>query len=331
MLFTGCSTNTGGDQQADDNQKTADDYPTKPIRIIVGHSAGGGNDRAARILQPFLEEELGTSVVVENIDGAGGMIAATTIVRDEPDGYYIGAMNQPHLNFSMALNDTIYEHGDLIPIWIEVKDPIIFAVKKDSPWNDFEDFINAAKDNPGKYAIGVVANSGQQANALWLQSKLGLDHKVVTYAGGSQAAAALLGGHIDAIYGDAFSRYDMRDELKCLGIASTESSPLWPEGKPFNEQLKPYGLELPVSEFGARFGAYWVRKELKEQYPERYEILKTAFQNIAANEEYRKKMDEAGQTPVLVLEDGEAYQDGFLKELNVIKEELVPLFEQQKK
>lgn len=311
----------------------ADDFPTRPIHIIVGYKAGGGTDRAVRLIQPFLEEELGVEIVVENIDGAGGLIAATTLLREKPDGYTMANFNQPHISYGMITQKTPFKFTDLAPMWIEVKDPIIFVVPKDSPWNDLSDFVSAVKASPGKFSVSVTGISGQHANALWLKEKLDLDFKIVTYSGGSAAASAMLGGHVDACFGDALSRYNLREELKCIAIASPEPSPLWPEGQPFNAQLKQYELQMPTDEFQARFGAYWVPTKFKEQYPERYKKLVDAFSSATSNPKYLEMAVKGGFEPVLVHEEGTGmmgkknYQQMFQSEYSVIEEEIAPLFE----
>src|SRR5699024_379986 len=190
LIATGCSNS--------DNEDSSDDFPNKPITVIVGYSAGGGSDTVVRLLKPYLEEELGTSITVENVPGAGGMIGATTLDREEADGYTLGNINQPALNFTIALEDTNYDQGDLIPLWAEVKDPNIWLTKKESSWDTIKDFIEDAKENPGEYKVGVVPSGGQQANALWLKDKFDLDFRTVNFDGGSDAGAALLGDQVDA-------------------------------------------------------------------------------------------------------------------------------------
>jgi len=313
----------------------AESYPERPIHILVGYKAGGGTDRAVRLLQPFLEKELGSEIVVENIDGAGGLISATKLLRNKSDGYTIANFNQPHISYGIITQKTPFKFSDLTPMWVEVKDPIIMVVRKDSSWNDFADFVSAVRKAPGKYSVSLSGLSGQYANALWLKSKMDLDFKVVTYSGGSSAASALLGGHVDACFGDALSRYNLREDLKCLAIASPKPSPLWPEGKPFNVQLEQYDLQMPTDEFQARFGIYWVPSKFKKQYPGRYAKLVDAFAAASSNPKYREMAAKAGFEPVLVHEEGTGMKGGknymkvFQQEYKIIEDEIAPLFEKK--
>ena len=302
------------------------EWPTRPIRIVVAYSAGGGTDRAARLLQPYLEKEIGESVIIENLPGAGGQVAATSVYRRKPDGYTILAINQPHLNVSIALGNAVYKNDDFIPFWVEVISPVVAIVMNDSPWNNFVDFIEAARDNPGRYAISGTQMSGQVGIPLYIADKLGLDINIVSYGGGAPAAAALLGGHVDMCFGDALGRYDLRDEVKALGIASVEPCSLWPEAKHFNEQLKQYNVQLPSPTFLIRYGLYAVRKEFKEEYPERYEKLVQSFKAATKNEEYLATTKKIGMEPILVFEsDPEKYQEIFSKDYDALVRDLLPL------
>jgi len=323
ILVSGCSSTKAAGTESDD-------YPKQPVKIIIGYSAGGSSDKAARLLQPYLEKELGTSVVVENMPGAGGQVAATKLMTQNPDGYTVLAVNQPGIFYTIAMQDAKYKQEDLLPIWVESHDPIVLIAKKESTWDSLKDFIEAVKAEPGKYAVGVASGGGQQSVALWLQKKLDLDFNIVTYDGGGPASAALLGGHVDAIFGDAFARIDLREEAKCLGIASGEANSIWTEGKPFNEQLAEYGVQTSQDEFQARYGAYWVLKGFKEQYPQRYEKLVNAFKNVAKDEEYLAKLKAAGLIDSMVMEEGDKYTDDFSEAFKTVENEIAPLFEKKK-
>ncbi len=319
-IFVGCSNNsTEGKTPSSDS----DDFPKENIRILVAYSAGGSSDKLARILQPFLEKELGVSVVVENMPGASGQIAATNLMRQAGDGYTMLAVNAPGIYYTIAMQDTVYKTDDLYPLWVESNDPIVLLAPNKSSWNSLGDFIEDAKANPGKYSIGFAAGGGQQAIASWLQQNLSLDIKLVSYDGGGAASAALLGGHVDLIAGDAYARVDLVGEAKCLAIASENKNNAWPDAISFNEQLKDYGLELPDPEFQARYGAYWVKQEFIDKYPERAEKLIAAFEKVAANEEYIKILKDSGVYDSMVLKTGKDYVDDFRNSSKVI-EDIIP-------
>ena len=310
----------------------ADEYPSEPLRIVVGYSAGGGSDRTTRTLQKFLRDEFGQDVEVENLPGGGGLVAQTALLREKPEGYMTTNVNYPAFAYTLLMQKVPIKFTDLIPMWIEVCDPIILAVRKDSPWKNLGDFIEAVKKDPGKYSVGLATLGGQHANALWLKKQLNLDFKIVGYNSGSDTATALLGGHIDAIFGDAVSRADMREDFYCLGVVADSVNPIWPEGKTFNEQLKAYGIQLPNPNFQARYGVYWIQAAFKEKHPEEYKKLVSAFERATKNPEYLDLAEKSGITPSLVNQEGTGlnggvnYQQIFNDEYSVIEKEIMPLF-----
>lgn len=324
-LSTACDSSTGSSQSG--GQASSDEYPQNNLRIIVGYSAGGSSDKLARILQPFLEDELGVSVVVENMPGASGQIAATTLMRENADGYTLLAVNAPGIYYTIAMQDTVYGKDDLYPVWVESNDPIVLLTMNGSAWNNLNDFIDDARANPGKYSLGFAAGGGQQAIALWLKENLNLDINLVSYDGGSASSAALLGGHVDAICGDAYARVDLVGEAKCLAIASDVDNAAWPDAPSFNEQLESYGAKLPDAEFQARYGAYWVQKKFADEYPDRLDKLIAAFERVAKNEEYIKMLKDSGVYDSMVLESGKGYSDSFKDSCQVVIDVVAPLLE----
>lgn len=310
-------------------------YPSKPLRIVVGYAAGGGSDRTTRTLQKFLKAEFGADVVVENLPGGGGLVAQTALMREKPEGYMATNVNYPAFAYTLLMQKTPLKFTDFVPMWIEVCDPIILVVRKDSVWKNLADFIEAVKKEPGKYSVGLATLGGQHANALWLKEKLNLDFKIVGYNSGSDTATALLGGHIDAAFGDAVSRADMRNDFTCLGVVSDKVNSIWPEGRTFNEQLKEYGIELPNPNFQARYGIYWVQSDFKKNHPEEYKKLVGAFERATKSPEYLDLAVKSGISPSLINKegtgmDGTNYWKLFQDEYAVIDKEIIPLFKSAK-
>ncbi|QNL44048.1 tripartite tricarboxylate transporter substrate binding protein [Oscillibacter hominis] len=312
---SGDASSTGGDA-----------YPEGTITITVAYSAGGSSDKLARMVQPYLQDELGVNVVVENQGGASGQIAAESFLRKDPDGYNLLAVNAPGIFYTVALQDTTYDYGDLVPVWVESYDPIVMLALNASEFNTLGDFIEGAKDNPGKYSVGYAAGGGQQATALWLKDNLDLDIKLVSYDGGSDASAALLGGHVDVIFGDAYARVDLVTEAKALGIGTAEANTAWPDAVSFNEQLKAYSVEMPSDEFQARMGCYWVSKDFVDQYPDRYQKLISAFEKACANEEYIQTLKDANVYDSAVLASGATYSQQMEQMADEVETVVAPLF-----
>lgn len=291
-------------------------YPTRPLKIIVGSAAGGSVDTAARVLQPFLEQELGVPVVVENMPGAGHLIAQSVLYRNAPDGYTVVASAQPELNINLLYHNPVFDHGDLIPIIIQIVEARAILVRNDSPWNSFDDFIEACKKEPGKFSMGALANSGQHLIAQYLKDQLDLDYKIILYDGGAPAVTALLGGHVDSIASDPFSRLNIRDDVKALAVSSREKDNNWPEAQVLKDVLEPYGISMPT--FG-KYQCFLVRKELKEEYPERYEILQNAMISAGNSEGHLERIESMGWTPMHVNAPGEEYATEIAEELEGIR------------
>jgi tripartite-type tricarboxylate transporter receptor subunit TctC len=289
-----------------------DDYPSKPIRVIVAFSAGGGNDQSMRLIQPFLEKELGVPVVVENRGGGGSEIANTLLYRAPADGYTLLSNNSSYVAMTTILRTPVYKYEDIVPVVVELIDPRILLVKKDSPYNTLTDIIEAVKKNPGKMAFGVGAGGNQQLLLLSLREALKLDYRIVGYKGGSRSRAAMLGGHVDGAMGEIGGAYYLRDQTKAVCIFYDQPNPLWPEAKPVNEQLKPYGVRTPDL---ALYRIYWATREFKEKHPDRFATLQKAFLKASKNPEYLKRAEKVGFLKILVWSPAEKYE-------SVLKEQI---------
>ncbi|WP_221931083.1 tripartite tricarboxylate transporter substrate binding protein [Telmatospirillum sp. J64-1] len=202
-------------------------YPGKPIEWIVMWSAGGGADTATRVFAKYLEAELGQSVVVKNVTGAGGTIGYLTAKTARADGYTLVS----------ALSD-LPKYKPLGTQGIEVDDfeilggfaleaPIIVA-RADAPWSNIREFAEDAKNNPGKYSIGVsnVGGVHHQPVVLWME-EAEFEAQVVSHPGSPQMNAALLGGHVDLISSWVKpSLPGVQDgQLKYLAYFATEAPP----------------------------------------------------------------------------------------------------------
>jgi len=325
-LIVGC-TNIGENKTENNAKITEDDFPNKPVRIVLPYATGGGTDRALRMFKPFFEKALGTQVVIENTPGGGTEIGTTVVARAEADGYTILASNEPDLSWTLAFQSPKgYDDSTMDIMMISQIDPRIVIANKNSKYNTFEDFIQDANANPGKLAISVGQNSGVHAIALYLRKALNLDYKVVPYDGGGQAAAALMGGHVDLAIGDVFSRIDLRDSLKCIGIMGNEVNPLWPEGPPLDEILETYDVKMPTLN---RYGIFAVHSDLIKKYPDRYQKILDAFMKASKDPEYLKIIEENNMQDIEVWIPGEDVKDELKTWMEFLKTEVKPLIKEQ--
>lgn len=296
----------------------SDNYPSKKITILVGRAPGGGSDREVRMIQPYLEKELGVPVVIENHAGADTEIASTILYRAPADGYTILSNEFENLALTTLTRTPVYEFEDFLPILVISIDPRVLIVKEDSEFNNIGDIIEKVKENPGKYAFS--AGGGSQTLLLHLlKDRLNLDYAVVVYKGGSPARAAMLGGHVDGAMGESKGAYYLRDETKAAVLFSTEPNPYWPEAQPINEKLKSLGIDVEMPNL-IRYSLLNVKAELKEKYPERLNILVDAILKASKNPEYLELVKKAGFEKVYIWEKAERYADTFKKEYEVYKD-----------
>ena len=177
---------------------SAQTYPSRPVRIIVGAPAGGPQDILARLMGQWLSERLGQPFLVENRPGAGSNIGAEMVVRSPPDGYTVHLSASPN-----AINATLYDNlkfnfvQDIAPIGGIIRVPNVMEVNPSVPATTVPEFIAYAKINPGKINMGSGGN-GTPAHVSGELFKIitGLNMVHVPYRGSSPMLTDLLGGQV---------------------------------------------------------------------------------------------------------------------------------------
>ena len=173
----------------------ADDYPIKPIKIIVPFAPGGSNDVVMRLLAPTLTEELGQSVIVENRPGGGATIGMDLVAKSKPDGYTLGVANtsfgaNPFVMSKMPFDTLKY----FLPVSLVGKVPLVVVVNPSFPVRSIKELIEYAKKNPETINYGSAGNASAPhlAGALFEYStNTKMTH--IPYKSGGEATAALLG------------------------------------------------------------------------------------------------------------------------------------------
>lgn len=226
-------------------------YPTQQIRIICPFPAGGGTDLTARVLAEQMHKLLGQPVVVENKTGASGMIGTEAVARAKPDGYTLlvasgeMAMN-PHLYPKMAYN----WEKDLQPITLLVQVPNVMAINPDIPVKTVAEFIQYARQNPGKltFSSSGVGNPQQLTGELF-NKMAGVQVMHVPYKGAAPQLAALAGKEVTLTYVSigAAKPFIENGRIRPIGVTSTTRVSALPDVPPISETLP--GFEL-VNFFG---------------------------------------------------------------------------------
>ena len=212
----------------------AQQYPSRPVTIMVPFAAGGGSDLLARLVAQKLEERLGKPFIIENRPGAGTTLAAMQTVRATPDGYTLMQGTSSTMAINVTMNKKLpYEPlKDLVPVALLSSSPFFLVVRTDSPLKTVADVIAAAKANPKglNYGSGGPGSMHHLSTEL-LQSLTGIELTHVPYKATPPAVNDLIAGHIQLLFGDTTSTLPFIQQGKLRGIAVTTAkrSPAAPD------------------------------------------------------------------------------------------------------
>jgi tripartite-type tricarboxylate transporter receptor subunit TctC len=179
----------------------AQDYPTKSVRLIAAAAPGGNPDVLGRMLAAKLSESFGRPFVVENMPGAGGVVAAELVARSAPDGHVLMLGDSGAMAINIALNPKITYHPlrDFTLITALAAVPTVFVAAPSVPASTLNEFIALAKSRPGELSYGSAGNgSVHHLTMAVFASRAGLDMLHVPYKGGSALVAAALSGEVQA-------------------------------------------------------------------------------------------------------------------------------------
>lgn len=211
----------------------AQDYPSKPVRILVPYPPGGASDVTARILADKLSKRWGgKAVFVENKAGANGVIGTETIARADPDGHTLGLVASSHVTNHALMKKVPYELADMAPVTITAQVQLGLVVHPGVPANNVRELIAHAKANPDKLA---VATSGRGSNpqlwALAFQQMTGTKMIDVPYKGSGAAHPDLLAGQTQVMF-DAVAAvmpHVKAGKLRLLAVGGAKRSPFLPD------------------------------------------------------------------------------------------------------
>jgi len=286
-LLAGCG-GQSKEQASQESEQAEFTYPEKPITYLIPFDPGGQSDVEARRQQPYLEDILGQSILIEYRPGAGGAVGWTELARQKPDGYFIAGFNIPHIILQPAQRDDAgYKTEDIVPVAIFQSTPIGLAVLKDSPFETLEDFIAYAKENPGKITIaGSGTLSGHDIARMQLEKFADIKVEYIPYTGAAPQLQAFLGGHNMAILGNSNDLYQHKDKIRVLAFGSPERSELFPDAPTFIEK----GFDMvPSIDRGVAVPPGTPMEIIK--------VLEDAFLQICNNPEIQEQMIQQGFVP----------------------------------
>ncbi len=286
---------------------SAQNFPTKQVKIIVPFAAGGSTDILARLVADSLSSALGQTFVVENRDGAGGNIGAEIVAKAQPDGYTL-LFTSSNVTLSPAIKKTLrYDVvRDLKPVTQVAFAPLILVASGTFPGKDPKDVVSFVKSHPGKvsYSSSGVGGTPHLAGVM-MNDTLGLDMMRVPYKGAGPAMADVVGGSIDFTFTSYVSAAPLlkAGRLKSVGVASTERAPFMPDVPTFNESgFKDF-------EVGVMFGLFAPGQTPRAIVDVLYEQLAKAGKTPA----FRNKVADLGAN--IVLDTPEVFADYVIRDV----------------
>ena len=296
-------------------QALAQKYPARPVKVMVGFSAGGPVDVVARIIGDRLSNKLGQPFVVENRAGANGMIAAEIVARADADGYTMLACNSS----TITLNKTLFKEirydpeKDFAPLTTVVSAPLVLVVNPENPKTanikTVADLVAAAKAAPGALAYGSGGNGNLAHLAMELLSqKAGIKMIHVPYRGGSAAEVGILAQEVLAVF-DPLSAVPLvkAGKLRALAVSSAERLPALPDVPTVAEAGYP-GFDI----------SFWVGFFMPKATPA--PILETPHREIVAAAKDRAAEEKLGSQGVVSVLSPADYAAKIAKETKELAE-----------
>jgi tripartite-type tricarboxylate transporter receptor subunit TctC len=236
----------------------AQDFPTRPITLVVPYAAGGGNDVMARIVAEKMSKTLGQQIVIENKGGAGGSIATRQVAKAAPDGYTLGLGGTG----TLAINPTLYPNAgydprkDFAPVGLIATSALVVLVHPSVEAKSIGELIALARRDPGKLNYASAGSgSGIHLGSELFSAMAGIKLTHIPYKGSSPALTDLIGGHV-AIYFSSLPpaiALVKEGKVRALAVTGPERSPIFPDlptvaeaALPGYEAVLHYGIVAPA-------------------------------------------------------------------------------------
>ncbi|MGV6876230.1 Bug family tripartite tricarboxylate transporter substrate binding protein [Pseudochelatococcus sp. B33] len=281
----------------------AQDYPSRPVTIVIPYTTGGGGDSLARIFASDMEKTLGRPVVVESRPGAASLIGIEYVANAPADGYTL------LLAFSsITVNPVVFPNAkykvlkDFTPVALLATVPHVMAVSKNTGATSAADFIRIAKDKPGQLNFGSVGEgSSNQLEAELFKKLTSTDIKHIPYQGGAAAVVDLIAGRLDMMFATASSLLGPAQGGKVVPIAVTGDKRL--SGLPDIPTIAEAGVTgFNAVEWAGLFAPAGTPQPVIDK-------LEAAVESALANDDLRMRMEKIGFTPA------EMSRDAFIESL----------------
>jgi tripartite-type tricarboxylate transporter receptor subunit TctC len=271
----------------------AADYPSRPVKFVVGYPPGGATDILARLIGQRLSEKFGQQFVVENKPGAGNNIGTESVVNAEPDGYTVLLVNPAnYINSTLYTNLKFNFVRDIAPIAAFQRVPNVMTVNKDVPAKTVAEFIDYVKANPGKVNMASSGNgTSVHLSGEMFMAMTGCKMQHVPYRGAALAITDMLGGQVQVIFDNMPSiiQHIRSDSLRALGVTTAQRSPQLPDVPAIGETVKDY-------EASALFGMGAPKNMPKDMIAK----LNTEINALMKEPDMTKRLVELGGDPLVL-------------------------------
>jgi tripartite-type tricarboxylate transporter receptor subunit TctC len=245
-------------------------------------------------MAPFLSEELGQPVTVENRPGGTSILGTQMLLNAPADGYTLLTTIPNYIIVQSALGQAPYSVDDFAYINAQWTDFGVVMVPSDRPYETLEDLVNDIRARPGKVTTAGLATSDNRVNLFLLLKQLGIpeeDVRFVAYQGGGELRAAIAGGQVDFAISGAEGSAGIREFVRPLAVFRDKGTENW-DAPSVNEYLAQHDTDVPYIVGSIR--SFMTSAEFKIQHPDRWEILASAFQRILENEDAIAQLSAAG-------------------------------------
>lgn len=266
-------------------------YPERPVKLVVGFSAGGPTDIAARLVAKHLGQDLQQPFVIENKAGAGGNLATIEVAKSASDGYtgMVSGMNLT-INPFMTEGLKVDSKRDFMPVRLFATSPTILVVRKDFPASNFEEFVKELKKKPGQYNASAQGASPVLAIELF-KNRTGTDITSVPYKGAAPAMIDLVAGHVDLSFASLGSvmPHIQSGKVKALAIASAVRHKDLPNVQTFTE------VGMPDFRFDSWVGMLFPKGTSADVIDK----VDASIAKLVGQSDFAAALDKAGMEPVL--------------------------------
>lgn len=281
----GLTSGLGGRPPAEDGG--LGDYSGQRIRFIVPTEAGGGFDTTLRQLQPYLEDRLDATIMVQNLDGAATAIGTSAGLSAEQNCTTMLFHGVPHLMFSYLTQNVDYSLDDLAPVAGVSIEPGVLRVPDDAPWQTFDDLIEDARERPGQIRVSVsLRTSNNYVGMRAIEDAFDVRFNIIAYDGGGPSRNALLSGEVDVTHAGVFNSLALDDSTRVLGVQMPENR--------WSSVTDDAPVLDGIPENSSRYSV-WAPRACRDDYPKRYQAMVDAVHDAMTDPGYLAELKDLGE------------------------------------